>query len=165
MRLRVRGDNNGQVANTIINIGRQLSEPELQSRFYRDTGIKCCKDAREFYLRLLDDGKFSVDELRAAIRQKSVRWEFGATQPTIVMPWTDPALAWLIFGLMGLYTLLMIFGIFSGRPEISGPATAGAFMFACLCALVMYGAERVILHPRRVAIRVREWMEREARLQ
>lgn len=157
--MRFMGDNNGQVANTIINTGASLSEAERQRNFFDATGISCCKDAREFYELLLDDGRFSAADLRSAINQKSVRWDFGATQPTIVMPWIEPAFAWLLFGSMGLYTVAAVLALFLGNA--SGWVAASGFGFACFCIALMFVADKFILQPRRVAIRVREWMEQE----
>lgn len=155
-------DKVGQVAGRdIINHGVHLTEAERQQVFFRATGISCCKDAREFYSLLLDDGRFSAADLRSAIKQKSVRWDFGAIQPTIVMPWSEPAFAWLLFGSMGLYAFAAALGLMLGNA--SGWVAASGFGFACFCVALMFLADKCILQPRRVAIRVREWIEQESK--
>ena len=156
------GDNNGQVAEIIINQQRAETEAEAQKSFFDATGISCCRDAREFYLRLLEDGRFSVEELRFAIRQGSVRWDFGATQPTIVMPWTEPVFAAILFSAMGMYTLLAILSILMRWESVADHATAHAFLFAVFCTSTMVVAQRYILLPRRIAIRVRDWMSHKS---
>ncbi len=135
-----------------------ITEAEEQRRFFENTGISCCRDAREFYLTVLNDGRFSVDELRHAIRQGSIRWEFGATQPTIVMPWTEPVFAWMLFSFMGLYALVMVLAIFIRWDDVANWAMLHAFLFAVFCTAIMVLAQKYILEPRRIAIRVQDWM-------
>lgn len=135
-----------------------ITEAEEQRRFFEDTGISCCRDAREFYLMVLEDGRFSVTDLRHAIQQGSIRWDFGATQPTIVMPWTEPVFATILFSVMGLYVILTILAILMRWDDLANQATLHAFLFGVFCTGIMMVAKKYILEPRRVAIRVREWM-------
>lgn len=142
-----------------IIVGPALSEPAEQAKFLKETRIKCCKDAREYYLRLLNDGKFTKEELRAAIQQGSVQWRFGAKQPTIVMPWAEPVFEWMLFGMMGLYGLIAILSIIANWETDWIPKSAVAVLVACAALLAL--AQKHILRPRRVAIRVKAWMGKE----
>lgn len=155
------GDNYGQVARIIINVHEAATEAQKQKSFFDATKISCCKDAREFYLLVLEDGQFSVSDLRHAIQQGSIRWDFGATQPTIVMPWTEPVFAAILFGAMGMYAMLAVLAILMRWDNVADQATAHACLFAVFCVSTMVVAQRYILLPRRIAIRVRDWMSQK----
>lgn len=150
----------GDVGTLNFTVAPMLSEPAKQAQFRKETGIQCCKDARQYYQRLLDDGKFTKEELRSAIRQGSVQWQFGASEPSIVLPWIEPVFEWLLFAMLGQYALLAILSIALGWDDryahlwpVGVLLTATALIFA---------AQKFILRPRRVAIRVREWMSNES---
>lgn len=159
MSISIGRDNNGQVARIIINLHRAETEADKQKSFADSTRISCCKNAREFYLRVLNDGRFSVTDLRLAIKQGSIRWEFDATQPTIVLPWTEPVFATILFGSMGLYAALALLAIFMRWENIADQATLHAFLFSLFCTCIMVIAQRNIIEPRRVAIRMRDWIK------
>lgn len=147
----------GGTINVIV--GPVLSEAAEQAKFLVETRIKCCKDAREYYLRLLNDGKFTKEELRSAIQQGSVQWRFGANEPTIVMPWIEPVFEWMLLGMMGLYGLIAILSIAAHWETDWIPNSAVAVLAACAVLVVL--AQKYILQPRRVAIRVKAWMGKE----
>lgn len=152
------GNNNGQVAHVIINVQVSGDDSEQLVQFSKSLGVSCCGDSMRFYKRVLASGQFSHDELRRAISQGSIRWEPGASRPKIVTPWTEPVFVVLFFGMMGLYALIALLSILMNWADLANLAVRNAFGLVVICTLLMMMAEKWILRPRNVALRVKRWM-------
>ena len=139
----------------VVHLPERRPESQLQAEFAQRTGIWCPKPAREWLEDLMEHHRFTARELAVSWKVGSIGWDADKDNKRITTPWIEAAFAYSMVALLGIY-FLAIAGHFiwgSGAGNKWGMAVAYGIggMYLGLCWM----ANRFMLWPRRVALRVR----------
>lgn len=134
------------------------SEEQLQHDFAQRTGIDCNKHARAWLQQLMEHHGFTARELASSWKANSIGWDKERNAPRVCTPWLEAAFAYLVAGVLGLWCLSMaVLSIWAGPDHLP---TRMAVYALCLVYLgICWLVARFTLWPRRVALRVRRYVE------
>lgn len=142
------------IRNLSIHIASPKPESQLQAEFARRTGIWCSKPAREWLEDLMENHRFTVKELAVAWKAGSLGWHTQKDAQKIVTPWIEAVFAYGIVFMMSIYFLALALPVIGNSQHDAKSAIAifgGGFMFLGVCWM----ANRFMLWPRRIALRIR----------
>lgn len=130
---------------TVVNVYAQRQWPESreQAKFGKDTGIWCGRAMRRALERLLLRHGFTVPELRAAWKAKSLKWDSERAVLKAVVPLAELVAGW------GMIATMLLFLLLDGFPRlVSSPDLFGVVVFAASVAL--YGGTAAWVYRRAV---------------
>lgn len=158
-------DNYGQVASKIQNENAYFEvkvpssdpEPDAESRrqheFCRVTGIRCPRQVRELFERLMAEHGFTVRELRQAWRYGAVRWDERQLKVWVKSKGVE---YWLMGqGVGWLSIFLMILALFLPWIKPGPTADTVSVFFVLVFGVSLFGAVRTVVNPHRTADRIR----------
>lgn len=135
-------------------------ESQLQAEFYRNAGIWCPRGARDMFEDLMTHHAFTARELTIAWRASSLRWGIDSGRLEIVTPMIEAIFGWSVF------VVMLISFLFVALPyALSGSWTTGLETFLTVGAMYVgsaWMANRFLLWPRRIAMRVRKALARRS---
>lgn len=133
---------------------RGAPESQRQVDFARATGVWCPAEARELLEELMRDHGFTVRELAMAWKADSLGWDTRAAGVVVRVPIIEAIFGWSMGLLMITYYLMMIWPLW-----LMEHRDAQAMLAFGLASAILLGCTwllgRFVLHPRRVALRVR----------
>ncbi len=139
---------------------RRKKESELQAEFAQRTGIWCPKPAREWLEWLMERQQFTAHELFISWKACSIGWNPHDGQPRIVTPRLEAPCAYVVTAISGLYLLLVAWSCFWG----AGSGSRWSVMIGCstigIFGLMCWFVNNQLLWPRRIALRVRQAMQK-----
>lgn len=130
------------------------SEEKLQHEFAQLTGIHDCpKEARAWLQQLMEHHGFTARELAVSWWAKSIGWDKQRNTPCINTPRLEAFFAYGVVAIVGLFCLLVAAALIWG--DGNHWQMLAVYGFCAIYLGVCWMANRFMLWPRRVALRVR----------
>ena len=140
---------------TIFSLAEQRPESQLQAEFEQRTRIWCPKPAREWLETLMEEHCFTARELSVAWRNGSIGWNAEKDEKRIVTPWIEAAFAYGVIVILALYFLSLAYHFIFGPGAGMNNGMALLYGVGAMYFGMCWMANRFMLWPRRVALRVR----------
>jgi hypothetical protein len=158
------GSNGGQAAGRDINnvnlhLGPPKPESQLQVEFAQLTGIWCPKPAREWLESLMEHHRFTARELVVSWKAGSIGWNADKDTKRVITPWIEAVFAYGIAGLVGIYFLAVAWHTIWGNGADQKWGMAVVYGTGAMYLGMCWMANRFMLWPRRVALRIKRLAE------
>lgn len=139
---------------TVLQISQLKPESQLQAEFAQRTGIWCPKPAREWLEHLMEHHRFTARELVVSWKAGSIGWSADKDIRRIITPWIEAVFAYGMVGILGVYFLAVAGHYIWGGGADYKWAMAVAYGIGAMYVGMCWMANRFILWPRRVALRI-----------
>lgn len=142
--------------NTTINPPSQveLSEPQRQADFARLTGIRCCKQAREWLTDLTEHHGFVMADLAIAWKAGTLGWDAERGEPKVRLSRLEVALGWLLVLAVGLLCLMQMLDLIWVRGASQIIQAVGMTLTVLIYLGAIWMSFRFLIGPQRVGGRI-----------